>query len=137
MPASRVCACLALACCLGRCLPAYLPDLPWLLQGLADALDEGDAEGFTTAVAEFDSLTRLDAWKTTLLVRCRAVQAGPRWATLEGGALCCAILCALAGCVLGLSTVSAAPPHAPPAGPRSPWFPAGARQAQADEPGAG
>ncbi len=39
------------------------------LQTLADALDEGDVEAFTNAVAEFDSLTRLDAWKTTLLVR--------------------------------------------------------------------
>ena len=32
-------------------------------------MDSGDVEAFTTAVAEFDSLTRLDAWKTTLLVR--------------------------------------------------------------------
>ncbi|KAL4442687.1 hypothetical protein ABPG77_006681 [Micractinium sp. CCAP 211/92] len=39
------------------------------LSTLADALDEGDVEAFTNAVAEFDSLTRLDAWKTTLLVR--------------------------------------------------------------------
>ncbi|PSC74185.1 Alpha-soluble NSF attachment 2 [Micractinium conductrix] len=39
------------------------------LAALADALDEGDIEAFTNAVAEFDSLTRLDAWKTALLVR--------------------------------------------------------------------
>ncbi|EFN53423.1 hypothetical protein CHLNCDRAFT_53692 [Chlorella variabilis] len=39
------------------------------LAALADALDEGDVEAFTTAVADYDSLTRLDAWKTTLLVR--------------------------------------------------------------------
>lgn len=26
-------------------------------------------DAFTTSVAEFDSLTRLDAWKTALLVR--------------------------------------------------------------------
>lgn len=39
------------------------------LTTLADALETGDVEAFTTAVAEFDSLTRLDAWKTTLLVR--------------------------------------------------------------------
>lgn len=39
------------------------------LSTLADALDEGDVDAFTNAVAEFDFLTRLDAWKTTLLVR--------------------------------------------------------------------
>ena len=32
------------------------------------AIDAGDVEAFTAAVADFDSLTRLDAWKTTLLV---------------------------------------------------------------------
>ena len=32
-------------------------------------MDAGDVDAFTTAVAEFDSLTRLDAWKTALLVR--------------------------------------------------------------------
>lgn len=40
----------------------------FVAQALADALDEGDVEAFTTAVADYDSLTRLDAWKTTLLV---------------------------------------------------------------------
>ena len=40
-----------------------------VLQSLADAVDAGDVDAFTTAVAEFDSLTRLDAWKTALLVR--------------------------------------------------------------------
>lgn len=39
------------------------------MQSLADAIDSGDVDAFTTAVAEFDSLTRLDAWKTALLVR--------------------------------------------------------------------
>jgi hypothetical protein len=38
------------------------------VQGLAEAADAGDVEAFTAAVADFDSLTRLDAWKTTLLV---------------------------------------------------------------------
>jgi hypothetical protein len=38
------------------------------LQALADALEQGDADAFTAAVADFDSLTRLDAWKTTMLV---------------------------------------------------------------------
>ena len=48
-----------------------LPSLPACLavvQGLAEAADAGDVEAFTAAVADFDSLTRLDAWKTTLLV---------------------------------------------------------------------
>ena len=63
----------------GRCQPLWRPALvcppahvlaPLAApQSLADALDSGDVEAFTTAVAEFDSLTRLDAWKTTLLVR--------------------------------------------------------------------
>lgn len=39
------------------------------LLSLADAVDAGDVDAFTTSVAEFDSLTRLDAWKTALLVR--------------------------------------------------------------------
>ena len=33
------------------------------------ASETGDQEAFTEAVAEFDSLTRLDAFKTALLVR--------------------------------------------------------------------
>ncbi|XP_075484343.1 alpha-soluble NSF attachment protein-like [Primulina tabacum] len=40
-----------------------------LLADLAAALDEEDAEKFTGAIKEFDSMTRLDAWKTTLLLR--------------------------------------------------------------------
>lgn len=39
------------------------------LVALTDALDGGDVDAFTAAVADFDSLTRLDAWKTSLLVR--------------------------------------------------------------------
>ena len=50
--------------------PIPLPPLPLpAAQSLADAVDAGDVDAFTTAVAEFDSLTRLDAWKTALLVR--------------------------------------------------------------------
>ncbi|XP_073316481.1 alpha-soluble NSF attachment protein-like [Primulina huaijiensis] len=40
-----------------------------LLEDLAAALDEEDVEKFTGAIKEFDSMTRLDAWKTTLLLR--------------------------------------------------------------------
>ncbi|KAJ3693329.1 hypothetical protein LUZ60_008809 [Juncus effusus] len=42
-----------------------------LLADLAEAMDEGDAEKFTDAIKEFDSMTRLDAWKTTLLLRAK------------------------------------------------------------------
>lgn len=40
-----------------------------LLETLADAIEEGDEEAFTTAVAEYDSLSRLDSWKTSMLLR--------------------------------------------------------------------
>nr|KAJ0185429.1 hypothetical protein LSAT_V11C900466030 [Lactuca sativa] len=40
-----------------------------LLADLAAALDEEDVEKFTDAVKEFDSMTKLDEWKTTLLLR--------------------------------------------------------------------
>ncbi len=39
------------------------------IQGLAEAKETGDSQKFTDAVAEYDSLTRLDAWKTQLLLR--------------------------------------------------------------------
>ena len=39
------------------------------MQGLAEAKETGDGQKFTDAVAEYDSLTRLDAWKTQLLLR--------------------------------------------------------------------
>ncbi|KAL1804995.1 hypothetical protein DCAR_0830785 [Daucus carota subsp. sativus] len=40
-----------------------------LLADLAGAVDEVDVAKFTDAVKEFDSMTKLDAWKTTLLLR--------------------------------------------------------------------
>ncbi|KAH7855880.1 hypothetical protein Vadar_029996 [Vaccinium darrowii] len=40
-----------------------------LLAGVADAIDQEDVAKFTDAVKEFDSMTQLDAWKTTLLLR--------------------------------------------------------------------
>ncbi|XP_021769282.1 alpha-soluble NSF attachment protein 2-like [Chenopodium quinoa] len=40
-----------------------------LLSGLASAIDEQDVAKFTDLVKEFDSMTPLDAWKTTLLLR--------------------------------------------------------------------
>ncbi|XP_019192194.1 PREDICTED: alpha-soluble NSF attachment protein [Ipomoea nil] len=40
-----------------------------LLSDLAAALDEEDVAKFTDAVKEFDSMSQLDAWRTTLLLR--------------------------------------------------------------------
>ncbi|RZC60967.1 hypothetical protein C5167_022729 [Papaver somniferum] len=38
---------------------------------LAAAMDEEDSGKFTDAVKEYDSMTRLDAWKTTILLRAK------------------------------------------------------------------
>ncbi|XP_047316173.1 alpha-soluble NSF attachment protein-like [Impatiens glandulifera] len=40
-----------------------------LLADLAEAIDEEDIAKFTDALKEYDSMTQLDAWKTTLLLR--------------------------------------------------------------------
>ena len=40
-----------------------------LLADIASAIDEEDVAKFTDAVKEFDSMTPLDSWKTTLLLR--------------------------------------------------------------------
>ncbi|CAD6205747.1 unnamed protein product [Miscanthus lutarioriparius] len=42
-----------------------------LLADLAASMDEGDVGKFTDAVKEFDSMTRLDPWKTTLLLKAK------------------------------------------------------------------
>ncbi|CAL8465428.1 g4964 [Coccomyxa elongata] len=39
------------------------------VKDLVEAFEAGDAERYTDAIAEYDSMTRLDAWKTTLLLR--------------------------------------------------------------------
>ncbi|KAJ1502449.1 hypothetical protein HMI56_002691, partial [Coelomomyces lativittatus] len=39
------------------------------LNGLLEALESGDVDAFTSHVVEFDNLTKLDNWKTTLLLR--------------------------------------------------------------------
>jgi hypothetical protein len=36
---------------------------------LVEALEEIDEEGFTNAIAEYDSLHRLDPWKTQMLTK--------------------------------------------------------------------
>ncbi|KAI7752292.1 hypothetical protein M8C21_012805, partial [Ambrosia artemisiifolia] len=40
-----------------------------LMADLAASIEEEDVEKFTEAIKEFDSMTKLDAWKTTLLLR--------------------------------------------------------------------
>lgn len=40
-----------------------------LLEQIVEALDNNDEKGFSTAVKDFDSLTRLDAWKTSMMLR--------------------------------------------------------------------
>jgi alpha-soluble NSF attachment protein len=40
-----------------------------LLSDIAAAIDEEDIAKFTNAIKEFDSMTPLDSWKTTLLLR--------------------------------------------------------------------
>jgi hypothetical protein len=40
-----------------------------LLNTCREALSAADEKAFATAVAEFDSLTRLDTWKTNMLLR--------------------------------------------------------------------
>ena len=42
-----------------------------LLKGLTDAMEEGDQDKFTGVIQEFDSMSRLDPWKTTLLLRAK------------------------------------------------------------------
>ena len=38
-------------------------------QELTAALDEGDSQKFADSLAEYDSMSRLDGWKTSLLLR--------------------------------------------------------------------
>lgn len=40
-----------------------------LLQAVVNAVDEGDVEAFTSHVFEYDSLSKLDEWKTTILLK--------------------------------------------------------------------
>lgn len=42
-----------------------------LFAGCAEAMEQGDPDVFTEAIKEFDSMTRLDSWKTTLLLRAK------------------------------------------------------------------
>lgn len=49
-------------------ITVYLRSLMFM-QSLADAREVGDSQKFTDAIAEYDSMTRLDGWKTQLLLR--------------------------------------------------------------------
>lgn len=40
-----------------------------LLQAVFDSVEEGDAEAFTDHVYEYDSVSKLDDWKTTILLK--------------------------------------------------------------------
>ena len=42
-----------------------------LLGDLSNAAEEGDADAFTGALAEYDSMSRLDPWKTKMLLRAK------------------------------------------------------------------
>lgn len=42
-----------------------------LLSELVQAYEQGNAEKFTAAVQEYDSMTKLDSWKTTLLLKAK------------------------------------------------------------------
>ncbi|KAK9824875.1 hypothetical protein WJX74_002360 [Apatococcus lobatus] len=42
-----------------------------LLKELVEAKETGDTEKFTNAIQEYDSMTRLDAWKTNLLLKAK------------------------------------------------------------------
>jgi alpha-soluble NSF attachment protein len=44
----------------------------WLvIQDLASSIDEVDVVKFTDIVKEYDSMSRIDQWKTTLLLRAK------------------------------------------------------------------
>ena len=47
-------------------------------QDLAADLEAGDGQSFADHLAEFDSMTRLDKWKTTLLLKVACALPGPR-----------------------------------------------------------
>lgn len=45
---------------------------------LVDAIESGDSEMFTAAVFEFDQVTKLDNWKTSILLKIkRGIDAEP------------------------------------------------------------
>lgn len=55
-----------------------------LAESCARAMEEGDVDGFTGAVADFDSLTRLDGFKTEMLLRAKRKMASGEGGELSG-----------------------------------------------------
>lgn len=48
------------------------------LESLVEAVDQGDTEAYTAAVVEFDKITKLDNWKTSILLKIkRGIQEEP------------------------------------------------------------
>lgn len=43
--------------------------LPLSLQKLLDNIEESNVDGFSEAIREYDSISRLDQWYTTILLR--------------------------------------------------------------------
>ncbi len=41
------------------------------LKELIEAIESSDVDSFTNAVIEYDAITKLDQWKTTLLLRAK------------------------------------------------------------------
>jgi alpha-soluble NSF attachment protein len=56
-----------------------------LLKGLTAAFVENDVDGFMAAVQEYDSISRLDPWKTELLVAAKKVLQGSSGGHVEAG----------------------------------------------------
>jgi len=62
-----------------------------LIEDLVAACEEGDEERFTQVVGEYDAMSRLDPWKTTMLLRVKrklqggAPAAGPGAGAGAGG----------------------------------------------------
>jgi len=42
-----------------------------LLKDLANASEAGDQDAFANALGQFDDISRLDSWKTTILLRAK------------------------------------------------------------------
>ena len=55
--------------CMAAYLQEYLHQSRLAVQELADACEEGDVEKFTNVLSEYDSMTKLDPWKTSILLR--------------------------------------------------------------------
>jgi alpha-soluble NSF attachment protein len=48
-----------------------------LLQSIIEAVDQGDDEAFSDTVFQYDQLSKLDKWKTTMLLRVKESKLNP------------------------------------------------------------